>query len=360
MADLHPDIVRAIRGLADTKLGRRYDRFARRRYGVRGTILAGKEVSGEFGGRSTRAGRGVVSSAGARGPAQFIASTRQYMIDKYGVDPWAGDKQAIRAMELYQLENKRGVEGYNPGMPTYRNYILGQKLNRPDRRALKKGGASASASPGRTGAGALTLQGPQRTRVGLQRYTVPGQSFAAERDAAKEQLLLGGGPLTMDKLLEYKQTINGLQDVPPRRVSGGITVRRSSGKPVTVPTRAPRRGNRAERATANVGGGIYEVFYDPLRHYWDSGGVHKGAIGGHDDHVHVSADTHLVERLGRVAQHLGLNVSGERKYDGTPTSGHVNGSFHYKNEAIDVSGDPAAMHKFARMVIAEARRGRGK
>src|SRR5688572_26477475 len=114
--DLHPDVVRAIRKLSESKLGRKYDKFDRRRYGLSGPTLAGKTVAGEFGGRSTATGQGVVSSAGARGPAQFIPSTREAYIKQYGVDPWAGDKQAIKGMMLHHLST--GVEGYNPGMPT--------------------------------------------------------------------------------------------------------------------------------------------------------------------------------------------------------------------------------------------------
>lgn len=225
MADLHPDIVAAIKGLSRTPLGRRYDRFTRKRYGKPGTIVAGKTVSGE-----NPSGKGV-SSAGARGYTQFIPSTRKYMIQKYGVDPWAGPKQAIKAMELYQLEGKRGIEGYNPGMPTYKNYILGQKLNGADKRALRAGGS------GPTGTG---------PRVSLQSSTIPGQSFEAEREQAKATLLLDGRPLSLDKLLNYKRTINSLQDVPDQvtkslKVSPG---RRASsvgggGRPGTV---APNGG----------------------------------------------------------------------------------------------------------------------
>src|SRR3712207_4199100 len=96
--DLHPDVVRAITRVSKSPLGRKYDRFARKRYGVRGSVLAGKTVAGEFGGRSTRTGRGVVSSAGARGPAQFIPSTRDTYRRQYGIDPWRSDREAIIGM----------------------------------------------------------------------------------------------------------------------------------------------------------------------------------------------------------------------------------------------------------------------
>jgi hypothetical protein len=336
--DLHPDIVAAIRDLADTKLGRRYNRFAKKRYGVSGPKLAGKTVAGEFGGRSTRTGRGVVSSAGARGPAQFIASTRQAYIDKHGVDPWKNDRSAIKGMMLHHLST--GVEGYNPGMPGYRDYILGQRLNKDDRRALKRGDLH----------GNLSLEGPRRTEVKLGKRVIPGQSFEAERAAARRGLLMSDD-IDLDALLDYKSTVNSLRDVPDRVVPGGLKVKRTQGKDVQVQTKG--------KLARNTAGGIYEVFYDPLGKYWDSGRVNKGAIGDHGGHGHVSADPKLADALGRAAQRMGLNVRENETFDPVDPV-HTDGSFHYRNMAIDVSGDPKKLRKFMRMVMREARRGRGR
>lgn len=224
--DLHPDIVAAIRDFSGTKLGRRYDRFARRRYGVSGPVLLGKTNAGEAGGRSTKSGP-IVSRAGARGPFQFMPGTRQEMMDKYGLDPYKNDRQAVRSAARYQLQ--RGVEGYNPGMPTYKDYILGQKLNREDRRALR-GGPSRS---GGSGGGDLTLPGKVSTEVSLQSRTIPGQSFEAERSAARRGLLLSGRT-DFDALLQYKAQVNSLQDIPSRKVSGPLRVTRTQGKPINI------------------------------------------------------------------------------------------------------------------------------
>jgi hypothetical protein len=107
-------------------------------------------------------------------------------------------------------------------------------------------------------------------------------------------------------------------------------------------------------------GGIYEVFYDPEGKYWDSGGVQAGQIGGHSDHVHVSADRGYIVKVGHLAESLGLHVGEQRRFGGTPTGGHTSGSYHYKDMGIDVSGDPTAMRKFARIMMAEAQRGHGR
>lgn len=347
--DLHPDIVRAIREFSQTRLGRRYDRFTRREYGLPGWKVQAKTVAGEFGGRSTRSGRGVVSSAGARGPAQFIPSTRRAFIQQYGIDPWASDEQAIEGMARHHL-SRGGIQGYNPGMPTYESYILNQRLNAEDRRALRGAGGLSGID-----GGGFTLRQPSQTSVSLGRRTIPGVSFAAERRDARRELLLGGD-LDLNRLLEYKRTVNSLADVPARTELGDLQVRQSGGQKFKVPVGADVNGPQVGAA-----GDIYEVFYDPLGRYYDSGGMRKGAIGGHGTHVHVAGDEQLVVRLGQLAQNMGLQVGENSHFGGaTPTSGHADKSFHYSDRAIDVSGgSPALRAKFARIAMREAQRRRG-
>lgn len=291
--DLHPDVVRAIRQISQSKVGRRYDRMARRKYGIAGWRLAAKQTAGEFGGRSTRTGRGVVSSAGARGPGQFIATTRQYMIQKYGIDPWRSDTEAIKALELYDLERK-GIAGYNPGMPTYTNYVLGQHLNRSDRRALRGAGGG-----GPEVGGSFKLRGPAHTDVGLQKYTVPGQSFAPDRQAARRALLLGGD-WSMDKLLAYKSQINSLSDVPARQVTGDLVVNRSQGADVRIPTRGGSGGRSRGRIIVSPnanrpGVGLTHELRQAVQHLAGFAG-HPITIGTGTNHNRLTVD-------GNVSDH---------------------------------------------------------
>jgi hypothetical protein len=78
----------------------------------------------------------------------------------------------------------------------------------------------------------------------------------------------------------------------------------------------------------------------------------QGFVSGHTDHVHVAAGPNTIISLGKLAQQMGLHV-GENPHFGGVHPVHVNGSYHYKGEAIDVSGDPALMaayaHRVARM-----------
>jgi len=108
-----------------------------RRYGVaNGATLLLKIVSGESG-FNMRA----VSSADARGAAQFIPSTRDAYVRRYGVDPWKSPEEAIHAAAIYM--HTSGLVAYNPGGgQAYIDYILGQDVQAAGSgRAFGRGGA---------------------------------------------------------------------------------------------------------------------------------------------------------------------------------------------------------------------------
>lgn len=236
-------MIAAINKVAGTPLGRKYDRAMRARYGKSGVAIAGKTVLGEFGGRSTATGRGVVSSAGARGPAQFIPSTRAEYKRKYGVDPWAGDEEAIQMMMRHHLAT--GIEGYNPGMPTYRDYILGQRLGAANSQLIRGGGGRGS-TPDSNGS---------RLGPGLpaESVTLPGTSYEAERSDARKKLLLGGR-MDMSALLDYKRSVKPLQDIPDETFN--LPAERGKLRPSAAPSReTPLGGGRpSSGATFNISG----------------------------------------------------------------------------------------------------------
>ena len=79
--------------------------------------------------------------------------------------------------------------------------------------------------------------------------------------------------------------------------------------------------------------------------------VPQGFVSGHQDHVHVASGPKQVVRIGRQAQKMGLHVGENAAFDGrNPTGGHAPNSYHYRGQAIDVSGDPAKMRAFAAWV----------
>ncbi len=57
----------------------------------------------------------------------------------------------------------------------------------------------------------------------------------------------------------------------------------------------------------------------------------------------------VLERIAAAAQSMGLNV-GENPAHGGVNPVHTKGSYHYKNRAVDVSGDPAKLAEFAHHV----------
>ena len=83
--------------------------------------------------------------------------------------------------------------------------------------------------------------------------------------------------------------------------------------------------------------------------------VPQGFVSGHADHVHVAAGPKTTDRFGRLAQEMGLRVSENPDFGGVDPV-HTGGSYHYKDQAIDVSGDVAKMRKFAKRVARYQRR----
>lgn len=131
---LEPRLARAIR--RQVRRTPRFDRYARKNYGIPGVTLLGRVSAGEGGGRWDPG----VSSAGARKGFQFIRSTRDAYKAKYGVDAWKDPDSAAKAAIIHIMST--GLKGYNPGDPNYSHYILSQRLTPQSRRILKKGGGS--------------------------------------------------------------------------------------------------------------------------------------------------------------------------------------------------------------------------
>jgi hypothetical protein len=280
-----------------------------KQYGISGEALLAKLAKGESGFR-----KNAVSSAGARGPTQFMPATRQDYIRRYGIDPWRSVDEAIHATALY-LKSGHTLQSYNPGMPTYTQYILDQKVG--DLAGDKAGGGGG---------------GSYGTTTTTTRST--GVDQGARRALLAQYLLGRGNP---DSLL---QLAAGLQNLPTNTSVNTTTTRTGGG--------------------ASYGGGDFAKTHSPLKElFWQgAGGIDakngmkepQGFVEGHTDHVHVAAGPKTVVELGRIAQKkFGLHV-GENPHFGGVHPVHVANSFHYKGEAIDVSGPPDKMRAFAHYV----------
>lgn len=193
-----------------------------------------------------------------------------------------------------------------------------------------------------------TAQIPGQRKAGT--VSVPG----IDNSAARQQLLLSylDTRHSPDALLTLGTGLKQAQDVPAQ------TQAYSYGTPgrtvkTTTKTSGGSVGGRAPAGTrgVNTHKPLYELFWQ------GHGGINvkmgkkvpQGFVSGHQDHVHVASTKGNIVRIGKLAQKMGLRV-GENPHFGGVGGGHVSGSYHYKNEAIDVSGDPRKMAQFAHEV----------
>ena len=144
-------------------------------------------------------------------------------------------------------------------------------------------------------------------------------------------------------LLSSSKSVADLQN---RVAQAEATVPASQPTTVTPkgrPTVRPKGGGTAKEQGLSP---LLEMFYDPQGGFdnpsrqWD--GVKRiGAIGGHDDHVHVAAGPKTLARLDKRAAKMGLRVS-------SATRPGDNDSFHGSGKARDYAGSPAEMAAWTR------------
>ena len=164
---------------------------------------------------------------------------------------------------------------------------------------------------------------------------------AQARRQAAAQWLLSSSQSTADlqnRVAEAEASVpaSSAQPTTTVKAKGKPSVRRSGGG-----------GSAKEQGLSP----LLEMFYDPQggfdnpSHGW--GGVKKiGAIGGHDDHVHVAAGPKTLSRLDKRAAKFGLRVSSADRPGAVTSSG--NQSFHSVGKARDYAGNPKQMAAWAR------------
>lgn len=157
------------------------------KYGLTGAQLLAKLLKGESGFRLN-----AVSSAGARGPAQFIPSTRQAFISRYGVDPWKSPADAVHAAALFMRD--QGLAKYNPGGGRgYIDYILGQQV-------------TLGSGAGATAEGLGDLLDPSQVIPGIGAAGLITDQLRGEAVKALLYVLLVGGGATLATYGLYRMT----------------------------------------------------------------------------------------------------------------------------------------------------------
>jgi len=296
----------------------------------------------------------AVSPAGAIGIAQIMPATAR----GWGVnprDPKAALEAAAANMARYVKQfgsYRNALIAYNAGpgavgrgsLPAetqnYVKTILGGrdpgKLSSPSSGSTSGGGGSSGTSGGST-----------RTTTTI----TPGVDNRLARASLIQSFLEDKGSDPLDFALQARQ----LQDVPETR----------STKTVRVPGTAQAS---AASAGTSAGMGSFAKGHSPLLELIHNTGngpgfgvkdgrkvngaqVFSSVWAGHRDHVHVAAGPKTVVALGKLAEKMGLHV-GENPHFGGVAPVHVPGSYHYRGEAIDVSGDPRKMNEYAKRVEA--------
>lgn len=273
--------------------------------------------------------QGLKSPAGARDIAQFIPSTAK----AYGVT--LGDNRVTDDLEgaaHYLRDNLKRTGGnyhralsiYNSGRPEgYKhiaetsNYVAKILKGSKGEHTTQRGGSPSSSPSSKTVTKSRTIPGVDRSDERRQVIL----NFLQNRHHPEALRNLATG-------------LRDTKDTPSVRATSSRTVKDSSSG-----------GTGGKRSP------LLELFYN------GPGGVNvkdgqrqpKGFVSGHTDHVHVAAGPKTVVQIGHLAQRMGLNVTENPAFDKVDPV-HVKGSYHYRNQAIDVSGDPARMREFNRRV----------
>jgi hypothetical protein len=194
-----------------------------------GAALLLKVASGESGFDSS------ADSGQARGRTQFTPGSRATVLQKFGVDPWGSVDEAYHAAALHlrgKVNGSKGLEGYNPGDPSYTGYILGQKVGHTRGASSDAAGGGSAGLPGvpgtqgarnqpmgSTGALALlkALQEPRQAPAssGLQ---TPAFAAAPALPKGYEAPVSGGGPAAppdVNALLDQIRTVGGDVQLAP-------------------------------------------------------------------------------------------------------------------------------------------------
>jgi hypothetical protein len=328
----------------------------------------------------------ISSPAGAQGIAQIMPGTAR----AWGVnpnDPVAALDAAARNMASYVKKYgsyENALRAYNAGAGAIQksknygetNHYVKVILQGRDPGKLNKPGRSAGGSTGRSSSGGsttTTVKTPGTTRLQQTEST----SFDQE------------GYDRAVKLSQLKSVLSGfkggrstslLQSVLPdaadpaafTRTQTGVRTVKTPGSTVTTTTR-----NGSTRAPSSGGGnngvkvpglkgkgsGLFELIYnDGGKGYGvknnkivDGRSVFSGVWAGHANHVHAAAGPKTIVALGKLAQQMGLHVGENSHFGGVDVGAHVPGSYHGKDEAIDVSAPmtpagKALMKKYAAAV----------
>ena len=89
------------------------DRKYEAKYGLPAGLLSSIRLDGE------RSNANQVSSKGARGPYQFIASTRRGFMANYGIDPWRSPEEQVEAAAIHLRDDYKKYGSWDKAVAAY-------------------------------------------------------------------------------------------------------------------------------------------------------------------------------------------------------------------------------------------------
>lgn len=326
-----------------------FNRYARKRYGMSGKRLLAKVAAVEGGG-SIDENTVATSYAGAKGPFQFIASTRAAYISQYGVDPWKSDRQAAKGAMIHLKGT--GVAGYNPGMSTYEGLVLNAKVDtRPLRTGKVRGGAEVAGKGGGRHGGYPSVSVP--TIKSSTKTVTDTKAFEQQQRRYQLGQRLGGesklGSGVLGSLLK-SETFSGKE----RSAGSELLESLPKGRGISslFPSEAPNVQDYTRQETTQSEGQFKLKGRKGRKTKPGGAGGGRQVAAGKDG---WQGSKTVIENARRVADRFGIPISSEKRSTVNTASGGV--SDHYDgNKAayaldIDVPGiDTAQGKKIAKRI----------
>jgi hypothetical protein len=333
-------------------------RRAARRHGLDPGIFE-RQIQQESGFQTGRS-----SSKGAQGIAQIMPDTAR----GWGVDP-NNPKQALDAAAKHMAGYVRKYGGYGNALRAYNagpgaieaskgyketNAYVARILGGKDPKRLS--------TPPRGGGGSIRTT----TRLGGPGSAVNVAAALAQQSQAPQHSITAPAMSELITPQGYTPVVTQAPAEPGADLKGALAQVALDKLPsiTTTTTRTgggggggggggvPKSGSQIKELIYNDGGKGFGIKNGQTV---DGASFYRKVWAGHANHVHAAAGPKTIVRLGKLAQSMGLHV-GENPHFGGVSPVHTQDSNHYKGEAIDVSGDPAKMRKFAKAVARYQRR----
>jgi hypothetical protein len=271
--------------------------------------------------------QGARSPAGAIGLTQLMPGTARSL----GVNPQdpqqnldGGAKYLREQLDRFGGDYHKALAAYNAGpgavqkyggIPPYKetqNYV---------KSILANAGTSGTTSPSAPSSRSVTTTTPGVDNSGARASLI--QSFLGQK---------GSDPVS------FAMQIRALQDTP-------ATSKTTTAQTASAASPAFAKGHsRLLELIHNTGSGPGFAVKNGQK--VNGPQFYSAVWAGHQNHVHVAAGPKTVVTLGKLAQQMGLHV-GENPHFGGVHPVHAPDSYHYKGEAIDVSGNAKAMDRYA-------------